>query len=74
MACSFPWRVGRCGYGEPNPRSNKSSQGWAVLLAGGGPGCFLVQPRTREVLFRRPQAGQGQGTAWTRWDPGGLMT
>ena len=29
---------------------------------------------TREVLFRRPQAGQGWGAAWTRWDPGGLMT
>lgn len=73
VACSYPWRVGGCAYGQLTPRPDRSSQAWAVLFAGGGPGCFLAQPPTQEVLFRRSQAGQGRGTDWTRWDPGGLM-
>lgn len=58
MACSFPWCVGGCGYGQPILRPDKSSQGWAVLLAAGGPGCFLAQPLHGKSFLGDPRLGK----------------
>lgn len=69
MACSFPWRVGGCLYGQLTLRPDRSSQGWAALLAGGGPGCFLAQALHGKSFLGDPRLGK----AGAQPGPGGTQ-